>query len=54
MGSLRDMFRRGEDVMIREYRCEKCGAFFYTRNLVLSGRILCWQTADGQCARPTT
>jgi hypothetical protein len=37
------------DEMIREYQCEKCGRRFRTKNWALSGRIVCWQTADGQC-----
>jgi formylmethanofuran dehydrogenase subunit E len=38
------------DEMIRWYQCEKCGRLFTTKNLELSGRIVCWQTVDDQCA----
>lgn len=38
------------DRMERWYQCEKCGHMFKTVNWELSGRIVCWQTADGQCA----
>jgi formylmethanofuran dehydrogenase subunit E len=37
--------------IVREYRCEKCGGLVRTTNWELSGRIVCWQTVDGQCAR---